>query len=159
MFRTLFFSVLFFFHPVHVTLTSIDYNQEMNSFNVFVRMYFDDFLRDYLLNGNEIQVKDFSDNNPSSLSAMETYLAEKVILKVNEKQISGKLQDMKLIDNEVSMNMRFKSVKKPETITVKNLIMTGLYNDQSNMIIVKVNDFEEGVKLTSDATEQTFKIK
>jgi hypothetical protein len=120
MFRTLFFSVWFFFHPVHVTLTSIDYNQEMNSFNVFVRMYFDDFLRDYALNGNEIQVKDFSDDNPSSLNAMETYLAEKVILKVNEKQISGKLQDMKLVDNEVNMNLRFKSVKKPETISVKN---------------------------------------
>jgi hypothetical protein len=26
-------------------------------------------------------------------------------------------------------------------------------------VIVKVNDFEEGVKLTSDFTEQTFKIK
>jgi hypothetical protein len=37
--------------------------------------------------------------------------------------------------------------------------MTGLYSDQSNMIIVRINDFEEGVKLTSDLTEQTFKIK
>jgi hypothetical protein len=42
---------------------------------------------------------------------------------------------------------------------VKNLIMTGLYNDQANMIIVKINDFEQGVKLTSEATEQTFQIK
>jgi hypothetical protein len=38
------------------------------------------------------------------------------------------------------------------------LIMTSLYNDQSNMIIVRVNDFEEGVKLTSEKTEQSFKI-
>ena len=37
--------------------------------------------------------------------------------------------------------------------------MTDLYADQSNMVIVKVNDFEEGVKLTSEITEQTFKIK
>jgi len=29
----------------------------------------------------------------------------------------------------------------------------------SNMILVKINDFEEGVKLNSDITEQTFKIK
>jgi hypothetical protein len=29
----------------------------------------------------------------------------------------------------------------------------------SNMILVKINDFEEGVKLISDITEQTFKIK
>ena len=65
----------------------------------------------------------------------------------------------KLTDNEVSMNLEYKAGKKPKIITVKNLIFTGLYNDMSNMIIVKINDFEEGVRLTSDLTEQTFKIK
>jgi hypothetical protein len=37
--------------------------------------------------------------------------------------------------------------------------MTGLYGDQANMIIVRADNFEEGVKLTSDITEQTFNIK
>ena len=37
--------------------------------------------------------------------------------------------------------------------------MTDLHNDQSNMLIVRINDFEEGIKMTSDLTEQTFKIK
>jgi hypothetical protein len=37
--------------------------------------------------------------------------------------------------------------------------MTGLYTDQANMVIVRIKDFEEGVKLTSELTEQTFKIK
>jgi len=41
---------------------------------------------------------------------------------------------------------------------VKNLIMTSLYNDQANMIIVKVNDFEEGVRLTVQETEKRFEI-
>jgi hypothetical protein len=159
MFRTLFFSIWFLFHPVHVTLTSIDYIPELESFKVFVRMYFDDFLRDYKLCGGDIQNSDFSGNNSSSMDVMEKYLGEKIIIKVNEKQLSGKLQDMKLTDNEISMNLKYSTGKKPKTITVKNLIMTGLYSDQSNMIIVRINDFEEGLKLTSDITERTFKIK
>ena len=60
---------------------------------------------------------------------------------------------------KLSMNLEYDYGKKPKTITVKNLIMTDLYSDQSNMIIVKDKDFEEGVKLTSEITEQTFKIK
>ncbi|MCX6326514.1 MAG: hypothetical protein NT144_07680 [Bacteroidia bacterium] len=159
MFKILFFSIFFLFHPVHVTLTSIDYIPEMDSFKVFVRMYFDDFLRDCKLNDGDIQNIDFSGDNSSSRDVMEKYLAEKVIIKVNEKLLSGKLQNMKLADNEISMNLEYSTGKKPKTITVKNLIMTGLYTDQSNMIIVRVNDFEEGVKLTSDIKEQTFKIK
>lgn len=159
MFRTLFFSIWLLFHPVHVTLTSIDYIPEMDSFKVFVRMYFDDFLIDCKLIGEDIQNNDFSGDNSSSRDVMEKYLGEKIIIKVNEKLLSGKLQGMKLADNEISINLEYNTGKKPKTITVKNLIMTGLYSDQSNMIIVRVNDFEEGVKLTSDLTEQTFIIK
>ena len=82
-----------------------------------------------------------------------------IIIKVNENQLTGKINDMANDDNEISMNMVYKTINKPKTILVKNLIMTRLYSDQSNMIIVKVNDYEEGVKLTSDITEQTFKVK
>jgi hypothetical protein len=159
MFKTLFFSIWFLFHPVHVTLTSIDYIPATDSFKVFVRFYFDDFLLDYKLSGGDIQNKDFSDTNSSSMKIMETYIGEKIIIKVNERLISGKMENMKLTDNEISMNLEYKTVKKPKIITVKNLIMTGLYSDQSNMIIVKINDFEEGVRLTSDLTEKTFIIK
>jgi hypothetical protein len=159
MFKILLLSIWFSFHPVHVTLTSIDYIPEMYSFNVFVRMYFDDFLRDCKINDDGNQIKYFSDNNSSSKDIMEKYLSEKIIIKVNEKQLSGKLQNMKLSDNEISMNIEYAKSKKPKTIKVQNLIMTGLYGDQSNMVIVRVNDFEEGTKLTSDITEQTFNIK
>jgi hypothetical protein len=159
MFKTLFFSIWFLFHPVHVTLTSIDYVPEADLFNVFVRFYFDDFLRDYKSIDQNFQDKDFSDTSSSSMGVMEKYIGEKIIIMVNEKQISGKLHDMKLTDNEISMNFEYKAGKRPKIVTVKNLLFTGLYNDMSNMIIVKINDFEEGVRLTSDLTEQTFKIK
>ncbi|TAL60381.1 MAG: hypothetical protein EPN88_16060 [Bacteroidetes bacterium] len=158
MFRILSFSIWFLFHPVHVTLTSIDYIPEMGVFKVFVRMYFDDFMRDYKLTGGDIQSKDFSDKTTSSKDVMERYIDEKIKIKVNEKRLSGKLQDLDIVDNEISMNLEYKTGKKPKIITVKNLIMTDLYSDQSNMIIVKVNEFDEGVKLTTDLTEKTFKI-
>ena len=102
---------------------------------------------------------EFPEGTSASWEAVEKYLSRNLIIKVNEKLLSGKLNEMKVADNEISINLEFKVGKKPGTIIVKNLILTDLYADMSNMIIVKVNDFEEGVKLTSDLTEQTFKIK
>lgn len=157
--RILFFSIWFLFHPVHVTMTSIDYVPEMKSYKVFIRMYFDDFLRDCHLEAGDIQNKQFSENNSTSRDVMEKYLKEKIVIKVNEEQLSGKLKEMNLADNQISMTLEYGAGKQPKTITVKNLIMIGLYSDMSNMLIVKINDFEEGLKLTSDLTEQTFKIK
>lgn len=159
MFRILFFSIWLLFHPVHVSLTSIDYMQEKGCFKVFVRIYFDDFLIDSRINEEGIEKIDFSVGNSSSMIFMERYLTEKVIIKVNEKQLSGKLLDLKLVDNEISMNLEYITGKKPKIINVKNIIMTDLYRDQSNMIILRLNDFEEGVKLTPDETEHYFKIK
>jgi hypothetical protein len=159
MFKTLFLSIWLLFHPVHVTLTSIDYMPASDMFKVFVRLYFDDFLRDYKLIDDKFISGDFSDTSPSSVGIMEKYISERIIIKVNEKHISGRICDMKLIDNEISMNLEYKAVKKPKIITVKNLILTGLYSDQSNMIIVKIYNFEEGVRLTPELTEKTFNVK
>lgn len=159
MLKLLFFSVWILFHPVHVTLTSIDYMPESEIFKVFVKMYFDDFLVDCSMNGESVQKDKFSGENPASVEIMGKYLNDKIVLKVNDKKLVATLQDLNVVDNEMSMNIVYKKVKKPRTLAVKNLIMTSLYSDQANMVIIRINDFEEGVKLTPDLTEMTFKIK
>ena len=106
MVKTLFFSIWLLFHPVHVTITSIDYIPEADSFKVFVRMYCDDFLLDCKLIGKEIQNSDIIDNQASALDVVEEYIGEKIIIMVNEKQLSGKLKDMYLVDDEISMNLK-----------------------------------------------------
>jgi hypothetical protein len=159
MLKALLLSVWFIFHPVHVTLTSIDYIPEKDSLKVFVMMYFDDFLLDLNMSGEIKQGEDYSAGDSIPRGIMERYLHEKLIIRVNNKLLTGKLVDLEIVDNEVKLNINYIPVKDPDLIVVKNLIMTDLYKDQSNFVIVKINDFEEGVKLTSDITEQTFKLK
>jgi hypothetical protein len=159
MFRILCFSILFFFHPVHVTITSIDYVPENDLFRVFVRMYFDDFKSDYNLDAENGQITDFSSSNTVSKNVVESYMKRKLIFKVNDELLYGKLLDINIADNEISMNFEYKGGKRARSVSIKNLFMTNLYADMSNMLILRINDFEEGVKLTSEKTEQTFLIK
>jgi len=90
---------------------------------------------------------------------MSKYLNDKINISVNNKQLKGKLLNMVLTDNEISSNLLFKTDKNPKSITIRNQIMTDLYNDQANMTIVRVSDFEEGVKLTPEKREQLFILK
>jgi hypothetical protein len=158
MLKALFFSVLYLLHPVHVTLTSIDYVPENDSFKVFIKMYFDDFVNDNRLAGIEIDGRDFDPVGDSAKSSMQRYLKEKVIIKVNGKLITGTIRDMTLADNEISMNLNYTGNKDPLQVSVQNLIMTRLYSDMSNMILLRINSFEEGFRLTSEMTEKTFNI-
>lgn len=159
MVRLLLFSFWIAAHPVHVSLLSIDYLAEQEKFKVFLRIYFDDFLLDSGIKSGDQKNLDFSGGTPYTREVLAKYVNERIEISVNKRQIKTELGDMDLSENELRMNLFFSSLGKINSITVKNLIMTSLYSDQTNMIIVKVNDFEEGIKLTAEEPEKTFEIK
>jgi len=159
MLKTVFFSIWLIFHPVHVSVTSIEYIPEKDMFTAFVKLYFDDFLLDYKLSGGDTENVNFNVIDKIALNEVEKYLNKRFSMKVNSEVLEGKLKDLKIEENEISINLIMLSPEKPVQVNVRSEILTGLYADQSNMIIIKVNDLEEGFKLSPEKTEQTFKIK
>jgi hypothetical protein len=147
------------FHPVHVTLTSIDQVPDSDSLKVFVKMYYDDFLLDYQLFAGSGTVEDLPSGQPFPEDLLNKYIDEKVNIYINNKRLKGKLLNQDLSDNELKLNLIYISGKKPKKITVKNTIMTNLYYDQANMAIIRINNLEEGIKLTPEIIEQTFSVK
>jgi hypothetical protein len=147
------------FHPVHVTMTSIDHVPDTDSLKVFVRMYYDDFLRDYKLFDEKTDIQAYVPDKLFPEDLISKFLNAKVNIFIDNKELSGKLLNVTLADNELSLNLLYKTDKNPEVITVRNLIMTDLYSDMANMTIVRINNIEEGIKLTSDEPEKTFKLK
>lgn len=159
MFNIITLSAWFLFHPVHVTLTSIDLAGGTDSMKVFVRMYYDDFLRDYrMFDDAGIPADAEAGKQPFPEAMLNNYLNKKVNISINNKQLTGKLLNQALADNEISINMLYITTKKPKVITVRNLIMNGLYTDMSNMTMIRINDFEEGVKLTPERNTITYKL-
>lgn len=148
-------------HPVHVSLMSIEHIPDTDSIKVFIRMYYDDFLLDYKLFDKDADTSYLSQVNSFPENLMSKYLDEKVNIIVNNKHLQGKLITLELAatENEIMANLFYHTDNKPEIVSIKNEIMTGLYFDQANMTIIRVNGFEEGVKLTPEKTEQTFVFK
>ena len=159
MIKLLFFSIWFFLHPVHVTLTSIDYVPETDSFKLFVRMYYDDFILDYRNSINDDQEFDPSEKMDTAIIRVDQYLNNRVQIFADDKRLEGRLINIKSADGEVIMNFKINNNRRARVFKVRNQILTGLYKDQSNLLIFKYKDLEEGVKLTSDMTERTFNIK
>jgi len=158
MVKLLFLSIWLALHPVHVSLLSIDYVPEAEEFDVFLRVYYDDFLLDSGISGDDQKNLSFSGNNLFTREVILKYINSRLEIIVNGRQMSAELKSTDLSDNELRMNLVFGQVKNVNTVIVKNSIMTSLYSDQANMTIVKLKDFEEGVKLTSDEKEKTFRI-
>jgi hypothetical protein len=159
MVKTLLFSILFLIHPVHVTFTSIEYVPEIGSFKVFVRMHYDDFIMDYRNSINDDQSFDPSGKIDTAIIEVRKYFNNKVQIFADDKKLDGRLISIKSTDSELTMNYLIYNTGKTRVFKVKNRILTQLYKDQANLLIFKYENIEEGVKLTSDLTEQTFNIK
>jgi hypothetical protein len=140
-------------------MTSIDYVQGTDSLKVTCSMEFDDFLKDLQTIDDDRNLNKIFSNQPFPTDLINMYFNSKVFIYINKKLLIGKLLSANLTDNEIILNLIYKSDKKPKSITVRNMILTGWYSDQSNLMIIRVINFEKGIKLTPEHNEETFNIK
>ncbi|HVN59350.1 MAG TPA: DUF6702 family protein [Bacteroidales bacterium] len=159
MLRILFSLLLFASHPVHVTLLSVDYSAEDHSFNAFLKVYFDDFLLDYKLCTGSQDKPDPVGMPEEAKRKISGYLNERIIFMAGKKRLEAEIADLSLSENELRMNLRYTLKTRASSYSVRNRILTDIYKDQSNLLIFKCGNFEEGVKLTAENMEHVFNVK
>jgi hypothetical protein len=146
-------------HPGHVTMTSIDYVQGTDSLKVSCRMEFEDFLKDLQTIDDDRNLRRLFSKQPFPSDLINQYFNSKVFIYVNDKLLIGKLLSANLADNDINLHLIYRVSKKPKSITVRNMILTGWFSDQTNLMIISANKFEKEIKLTPEYNEETFIIK
>jgi hypothetical protein len=159
MLRILLITFWFALHPVHVTLMSADYSSEDKGFRVFIKIYYDDFQRDFsTLKGNP-SAPDLLKPDESAEGKIAGYLEQKVQLIAGKTDLKMEVVDYNVADNELKMNLFCSMKKKAEVFVVRNTILADIYKDQQNFVIFNYGSFEEGIKLTPEIREYSFAVK
>jgi hypothetical protein len=159
MLNILAFSLWLIVHPGHVTMTSIDYVQGTDSLKVSCRMEFEDFLKDLQTIDDDRNLRRSFNQQPFPSDLINQYFNSKVFIYINNKLLFGKLLSANLDDNDINLNLIYRLNKKPKSITIRNLILTGWYSDQTNLMILRIGNFEKGIKLNPEHNEETYTIK
>jgi hypothetical protein len=159
MLKVLIFNTFLIFHPVHVTLTSIDQVESTDSLKVFFRMYYDDFLRDYKLYDPDFNFDNKSGSNTIPDDQINKYFNDRIHIYINHKLLAGKLLVSSNNNYEISLNLLYKSDKLPRKFKIRNQVLIKLYNDQTNMIFFKINKYEDTMRLTSEHSEEARTLK
>jgi len=156
MLKILLLPILLSMHPVHVTLTTIDQVQGTDSIKVFFRMYYDDFLLDYKLFDPDRNLEKLSANQSFPADMANNYINDKIHIYVNNKLLNGKILTVTILDNEIFLNLVYRSEKYPKKIKIRNRVLTGLYRDQTNMIFINIGKNEEALRLTPEHDKETW---
>jgi hypothetical protein len=159
MLKVLILNIFLFFHPVHVTLTTINQVQDNDTLKVFFRMYYDDFQRDYMLYYPEFKPKKNNDTTDIPREMLNKYFNDRVQIYINHKLLSGKLSDVSIDSYEICLNLIYHSYKKPKNFLIRNQVLTSIYSDQANMVYLNINKYEDAIKLTVDHFEESIGLK
>ena len=158
MLKILIFHILLIFHPVHVTLTTIDQPNGADSMKVFFRMYYDDFLLDYKLFDPDHNPEKLSVNQSFPADLANKYFNNRIHIYVNNKLLTGNILTVNILDNEIFLNLLYQSDKEPKKIRIRNQVLTGLYSDQTNMVFLNINKNEQAMRLTPEHDKETWSI-
>ena len=159
MFRILIIAIYTAFHPVHVSIASFEYSIEDEAFRGFLKVYYDDFLLDLRNLGGISAEPDFTKKSEEANEILLSYLDKRFNIFAGDRKLNPEISEVNLSGNELKLDLLFKFKKRSKTIKIYNSILSDLYNDQANMVILHYRDFEEGVKLSPENREHLFKIK
>jgi hypothetical protein len=122
-------------------------------------MEFDDFLKDLQTIDDDRNLNLFFNKQPFPDDLINQYFNSKVFIYINSKLLIGKLLSANITDNDINLSLFYRTGKKPKRIMVRNMILIGWYSDQTNLMIIRINNFDKAIKLTPEHNEETLIIK
>lgn len=147
-------AILILMHPVHVSLTGIDYNSMNQVYSVFVKVWSDDLDADITLRNTA------SERMTGDVKEIYyKYLTDRILIIEDGKLLKMTLLKTETDGTEHRFNLEASGSREVKNVTVINRIMTRLYEDQANMLLFSFNGIEDGYKFTAADTLKNYQVK
>jgi hypothetical protein len=142
-------ALCFYVHPIHVSVTEIEYDPRDRTLEIMMRVFIDDF---ELTLRNSLNKPDLDVLNPGKEVSLDDMISGYL---QNHLRISldNKLQKTNYLGHEREAEafifyVEVTGVSKWQTITIHNDVIMSTYDDQSNIVHVYVNDRVRSTRLT-----------
>jgi len=159
---SLLYSILLFLHPIHLSVSEINYNEKDKALQITSRIFLDDL---ELSIRNQLKQPDLDLLEPGTGLTTEQLISNYVLKNFTVK-LDGKLQKLNFLgfereDPAVICYIEIENVKKFKTIEVKNEVIMETHDDQSNLIHITYKGPVKSLRLMRDKSSDvlTFELK
>lgn len=156
------FAVAFYLHPIHVSVTEIEFDEKEKALEIMMRAFIDDLeltLRNKL-NQPELDILD-PKNGLTIDQMMGDYLNDHFKISLDNKPQKINYLGHEREGDAFIFYIEVSNVKRFKTIRILNDIITETHDDQSNLVHVTVRDKVRSLRLTRNtpADDLTFDLK
>lgn len=134
-------------HPIHVSVTEITMDEKERELEIITRIFIDDLEASIRKAKDQPELKLLG---PSTDQLVWEYLESRFRI-----SLDGRIQKIKYLGHEIEGDailfyIQVSSVKKWKEIEVANSMITELYDDQSNLVHITVNEKVKSLRLMRD---------
>lgn len=138
-------------HPIHVSVTEIDYDQQRKALEITSHIFIDDLENEIRKNLKE----PFLDvTNPSKDRTTDeliiNYLKKRFKIMVNGKETPYNYLGHEVEAGAIYLYLEIEKVKKLNDISVYNSVLLDFFDDQVNLVHVKINGKIRSMKITPE---------
>jgi hypothetical protein len=145
----MFLSLLCYLHPVHMSVTEINYSEKDKALQITSRIFIDDL---ELSIRRDLQDEDLDllkpDNGKTTDQLISAYLAKHLKVKVDGKQVVQKYLGSEVEDVAIICYIEIPNIKKLKTIETLNDVIQETHSDQSNLVHVTYKEKLKSLRLT-----------
>jgi hypothetical protein len=142
--------VLCSFHPLHVSVTEINYDEKERSLEIMSRIFADDLETTMRKRLNQPDLDILNPSGKTLDQMMTEYFAEKVHI-----SLDGKRQAIRYLGHEKDGDVfvfyvAVEKIKKWRKVAIQNALLTEAFDDQSNLVHVTAFGKVRSLRLNKD---------
>jgi hypothetical protein len=155
-------ALVLWIHPIHVTVTEMELDEKDKRIEIMMRIFIDDFETTLRTDLRQPELDILEPKNGLTTDQ----IADKYIQQHFKLSVDGKVVKTNYLGHEKEGDafifyIEAPNVKKLKTISVQNDAMAEMFDDQSNLVHMKVKGVTKSLRLTRDniSDQLTFENK
>ncbi|HSP11181.1 MAG TPA: DUF6702 family protein [Salegentibacter sp.] len=146
-------------HEYYLSVTEINYKDESQSLQIITRVFIDDFENVLRKRFND-DIRLVKDTEEGPVKKMiERYLEQKLQIRSGGQQHQLNYLGKEYDNDQVILYIEVKDVKPFKEIDITNSILTDLFDDQKNVVHVKVDGVTKSLLLQRDEEKDSLIFK
>lgn len=130
-------------HDIHVSVCDMTYKEDKGIIEVSIKVFYDDLLNAVGLKPGE----ELPDNYTSSDELIEAFINENIQIKINGEEKTLNYEESHSYPPAVWSTFSIAHTGEVNQINMKNTILTDLYDDQVNMVNIRINGKKKAFSL------------
>ncbi len=154
------FLVLWFPHPIHVSVTEAEYNEKTRSLQITSRIFIDDLELSVRKQIADESLDLLEPKNGKTIDQLVgAYLNQHIKVKIDGKPAKINFLAHEIEDLAIICYLEIENVKKLKTIEFTNTVIQETHNDQSNLVHITYKGPVKSYRLTSEKPTDVFKFE